>query len=103
MTLHFCGIPGACLADVNSFYVCNCELSVVFKENHQYKTIEEIDSILNLMGIHVGNFYFKGVGAYRYDPQMPDEVYEEEVNKETSILCMIPENIREEFSVIATE
>lgn len=93
----------AVLQDVYSFQVNNCELSILFKENHSYRTIEEIDSILNKAGIHVGNFYFKGVEAYRYDPQMPDEVYEEEVNKETSILCMIPENIRDTFYVVAYE
>lgn len=91
------------LYDVAKFYICDCELSVIFKENHQYKTMEEIDSVLNLVGIHIGNFIFKGVDAYRYDPQMPDEVYEEEVNKETSILCMIPENIRDSFSALVTD
>lgn len=93
----------AVLQDVHCFQVNNCELSITFKENHSYKTIEEIDAILNKIGIHVGNFYFKGVDAYRYDPQMPNEVYEEEVNNETSILCVIPENIRDTFNVIAYE
>lgn len=93
----------AVLHDVYCFQVNNCELSIMFKENHKYKTIEEIDSILNQVGIHVGNFYFKGVDAYRYDPQTPDEVYGEEVNKETSILCVIPETIRDTFYLVASE
>lgn len=105
MTLNFYtnGSLGASLKDVAKFCISYCELCVVFKEDHQYKTLEEIDSILNLVGIHVGNFHFKGVDAYRYDPNMPDEVYEEEVNKETDILCMIPESIREGLTTVVTE
>lgn len=85
------------LYDVERFYVCNCELSVIFKENHQYETIEEVDSILSLVGIHVGNFHFNGIDAYRYDPHFTKG------SGPTDILCVIPENIRDSFSIIVTD
>lgn len=91
MTIHFDSAMHTDTAyvelyDVAEFYICGCEFSIIFKENHNYKTIEEIDLILNKVGIHVGNFYFK-----------------EGADEETSILCMIPENIRDSFSALVTE
>lgn len=63
--------------------------------------MEEIEAKLNEAGLSVGNFYFKGVSMWNY-PKDDGYIYEEPVfdeNGETSLLCMIPQNIRDNFQV----
>jgi hypothetical protein len=92
------------LWDVASFNVCNCELSITFFLDHTYRCIDDICAILEEIGIPVGNFYFKGLSSYDFDEDdwgrlIPRKEYIED--GETSILCMIPENIRDEFTATA--
>ena len=91
------------ITDVFKLGVCNCELSIVFNKDHHYSSIEEIENILNKVGISIGNFYFKGVSMWKYfvwfnevNPELSKLIQED---GETSCLCVIPENIRDTFHV----
>lgn len=87
---------------VKSFYICNCELEITFKRNHTY-TINVIESLLNEVGLTIGNFYFKGLSAYEFTEDnfgklVPLKEFPE--NGETSVLCMIPQNLRDVISAV---
>jgi hypothetical protein len=94
------------LYGVSSFYVCNCELHIVFRRDHTYESINDIENVLRYIGIPIGNFYFNGLSAWDFDEDnwgklIPRKEYPE--NGDTSVLCMIPEAIRDGFSVTAYE
>lgn len=99
-------INGLIFNDIFSFHCDDCELSIIFNQDHEYSTIEEIENKLAGIGISIGNFYFKGVNKWTY--YLPtDEVNPELHNLlkedgETSILCVIPENIRDNFQINCT-
>ena len=96
-------VNGITFSDVFSFGYYSCELTLVFSKGHKYSTMEEIQSKLEEAGISVGNFYFKGVSMWDYylptgevNPELQSLLNED---KETSLLCMIPENIRDNFQI----
>lgn len=92
------------LYDVKNIGVSNCELSIMFYKEHRYSSIKEIETLLNKAGISIGNFHFKGVSMWYYPKEGETiTVNGKEVtfddNGETSILCLIPEDIRNSFQV----
>lgn len=94
-------------SDVFSFGYFSCELTMVFNTNHKYSSMEEISNKLAEAGIPVGNFYFKGVSMWQYylptgeiNPELKSLLNED---KETSLLCMIPQNIRDNFQIDCRE
>ena len=96
-------INDSVFTDVFSFSYCYCELTMVFNKNHCYSSITDIAKELNRVGIPIGNFYFKGVSMWEY------YTFDDEVNPnlqslldddgETSLLCMIPENVRKDLRI----
>ena len=96
-------INDSVFTDVFSFSYCYCELTMVFNKNHCYSSIADIAKELNRVGIPIGNFYFKGVSMWEY------YTFDDEVNPnlqslldddgETSLLCMIPENVRKDLRI----
>ena len=101
-------INQVCLFDIKNIGVSNCELSIMFYKEHRYSSIEEIEKLLNEAGISIGNFHFKGVSkwAYPYDG-IPTIYNGKEVTfdpvGETSILCVIPQEIRNSFQIHCLE
>lgn len=91
-------INGITFSDVFNCGCNGCELAMVFNKGHEYSTMEEIESKLNDAGLSAGNFCFKGVSKWDYNESAS---FDDE--KETSILCMIPENIRDNFQVVALQ
>jgi hypothetical protein len=94
------------LYDVAIFSMCNCELSITFTADQHYFSINDIGVILEEVGLHIGNFFFKGLSAYDFTEDnrgklIPRREYIE--NGKTRILCMIPENIRDIFTVFAED
>lgn len=77
---------------------CDCEVFFMFNKDHRYSSMGEIEERLKLAGLSVGNFYFKGVNAWDYSD---DLFWKPEASKdgETSVLCVIPENIRDTFNI----
>lgn len=91
-------INGITFSDVFSFGHNDCELAMVFNRGHKYSSMEEIEAKLNEAGLSAGNFYFKGVSMWDYEKSAS---FDDEA--ETSLLCMIPENIRDTFQVDCRE
>lgn len=94
-------INGITFQDVFKLGHNNCEIAMVFNKDHKYSTMEEIENKLAEAGISVSNFYFKGVSMWNY-PKDDGYIYEEPVfddNAETSLLCVIPMNIRNNLQV----
>lgn len=90
--------------DIVSFNYCgSSELTIVFKTGHKYSSMEEIIDKLQEAGLIVGNFYFKGITMWNYEAALDEMktygtcVFDE--NGETSVICIIPENIRDTFKV----
>lgn len=82
---------------VNEFGIFgSCELSIIFDDDHKYESMEEIQALLSEAGLSVGNFYFKGVSMWSYHYEDPKE------DGQTSVLCIIPENIRKTFQINVT-
>ena len=82
---------------VNRFGIFgNCELSIIFDDDHKYESMEEIQALLSEAGLSIGNFYFKGVSMWNYPYEDPKE------EGQTSVLCTIPEDIRKSFQVNVT-
>lgn len=103
--LSLTGMCDTVLYRVKSFYICGCELSITFKSNHKY-TINGISNVLSEVGITIGNFIFKGLYSDDYtEDNLGILVPLKEVpeNGETTVLCMIPECIREQLSVVAID
>lgn len=71
------------LKNVNSFYINECELSITFNENHGYNSIEEIDSLLNIVGISVNAYHFNHIDCYGNHSSYG-----------TDVLCILPKLIR---------
>lgn len=96
-------VNGVTFSDVFSFGYCNCELAMVFKKGHKYSSMEDIVDKLAEAGIPVGNFYFKGVSMWDYESALElmktQGVCSFDEDGETSLLCMIPENIRDNFQI----
>lgn len=97
-------INQTCLYDVKNIGVSNCELSIMFYKEHRYSSIEEIEKLLNKAGISIRNFHFKGVPKWTYPYDGIPTIYNGkevifDIVGETSILCIIPENIRNTFQV----
>lgn len=97
-------INQTCLHDVKNIGVSNCELSIMFYKEHRYSSIEEIEKLLNEAGLSIGNFHFKGVSKWAYPYDGIPTIYNGkeaifDIVGETSILCIIPENIRNTFQV----
>ena len=96
-------INGVTFSDVFSFGHCDCELAMVFEKDHKYSSMEDIVDKLTEVGIPVGNFYFRGVSMWDYENALEEMktqgicVFDE--NGETSLICMIPENIRNTFQI----
>lgn len=96
------------LCDVKNISVSNCELSIVFHKEHKYSNIEEIETLLDKAGLSIGNFHFKGVSMWNYPREGETIIINgEEVTfddmGETSILCVIPQEIRNLFQIICLE
>lgn len=80
------------LERVKEFSVGKCEITLSFNENHLYSSIEELDSHLNKAGISVGNYHFNGTDCYG-----------NHYGNDTDILCVIPQNLRDDLKVIVKE
>lgn len=83
---------------VNRFGIFgNCELSIIFDDDHKYESMEEIQALLSEAGLSVGNFYFKGVSMWNYPYEDPKEY------GQTSVLCVIPEYMRKTIEINITK
>lgn len=80
------------IKNVDSFYINECELSITFNENHGYNSIEEIDCLLNMVGISVGAYHFNHIDCYGNHSSYG-----------TDILCIIPEHLRGNIHVWITK
>lgn len=99
-------INGITFSDVFSCGYNGCELAMVFNRGHKYSTMEEIETKLNQAGLSVGNFYFKGVSMWNYDhigEMFNGHVENFNEDEETSLLCMVPQNIRDTFQIDCRE
>lgn len=80
------------LENIDSFNINECELSIIFKEDHEYVAIEEIDCLLNMVGISVGAYHFNHIDCYgnysRYG---------------TDVLCILPEHLRDNIHIQITK
>lgn len=99
-------INGITFSDVFSLGLNDCELTMVFNRGHKYSSMEEIKDKLNEVGLSADNFYFKGVSMWNYDHE--GEMFNGHVetfneDEETSLLCMIPVSIRNNFQVDCRE
>lgn len=61
MTLKINGIT---FHNVEAFSLNDCEISMIFEDSHPYSSIEELSSILEQAGIHIGNYHFNCVDCY---------------------------------------
>lgn len=98
-------VNGITFSDVFSLGHNDCELTMVFNKDHKYSSMEEIEAKLNKTGLSAGNFYFKGVSMWDY-PKNDGYTYKEPIfdeNGETSLLCMIPTDIRDNFQIDCRE
>lgn len=93
--------------DVKEVALNDCELSLIFKKEHTFSSIEGIEYVLNQIGLSIGNFYFKGVPMWDYylptgevNPILPLLLDED---GRTDVLCVIPQYLRENFTIIVNE
>lgn len=90
-------INGLHLQYVKQIGVCNCEIAIIFHTNHKYSSIQEIAEILTEAGITIGNYCFKG--KLKWGIPDEDTRLSNNTELETSILCVIPEHLRNSFQV----
>jgi hypothetical protein len=90
---------------VADFTVNHCEVIITFKCNHKYSNINDIIADLQAAGLHIGNYYFKGVEAFAF--YVEDGKYytldDYDENGQTSVLCIIPQNLRGTLQFTAAE
>lgn len=86
------------LKNINIAFFNDCELSLTFSLEHEYSSIEEIQEVLNQVGLSIGNFFFKGVSMLDYylptgeiSPILPLLLDDK---GRTDLLCVIPQNLR---------
>lgn len=99
-------INGITFSDVFSCGFNGCELAMVFNKGHKYSTMKEIETKLNGAGLSVGNFYFKGVSMWNYDhvgEMFNGHIETFDDSEETSLLCVVPQNIRNTFQIDCRE
>lgn len=85
-------INNVAINDVLHLYFNECEVSIIFNENHGYVSIEAIEERLNDAGLSLGNYHFNHKNCYGNDSDYG-----------TDVLCVIPENVRKDFTIWCRE
>lgn len=96
---NVCSGTRVIIEDVAEASISFCEFSMVFVKGHQYSSMEEIEVLLNQMGLSAGNFFFKGVEAWEYDDRQEKGIIFDEDGR-TDLLGCIPENLRDKLDFV---